>query len=209
MSERSFSVRDTQAVVDFVEEAMGYLSPESQREFHVFLETLEIPSEHSLSYRAEQMKRLAIETWPMRRALKLFLEGEGGLIEWKKLIQTVRPTTALLLTRLQKTGSGQTLDEVLALPGAYIALQESEEIELRHVRPEIRLQIWREMGESLTPLVQRARQEFRHLQLQLQGMRREAEQSLDDREKMLERVESLEHTCYVGGQLLHLEQIDG
>lgn len=208
MSQRFLSIRHTQAVVDFMEELVEYTSESKKKTYHDFIEELETRDDVSLSRKADTVKRLAIETWPMRRAMRGFLAHEGAPLEWEALIKAARPATALLLKRLQKQVGIITIDELLKAPEAATALHEAEEIELRLLRPEVRVQLWNEQRTLLELRIQEARRELQMTQMQLERLRETADKAPTSQEALLARIEELEDKFYFGGELLSLEELE-
>lgn len=208
MSDRFLSIRNTQAVVDFVEEAMEYVPEAKRAAYQAFIEELETRDDVSLSRRADTVKRLAIETWPMRKAMKDFLANEGAPLEWEALTKHARPTTALLLKRLHKQLGSITIDTLFASPQAATALHEAEEIELRLLRPEVRVQLWNEQRPLLELRMQDARRELQMTQMQLERLRQELSRQASNEDEALKKLELLEDKFYFGGELLSLEELE-
>ena len=196
--------QETPALVAFVEEAMGYLPVSAQQGYGEFLERLETDPSLPLSVKAETVKRLAMETWPIRKALAVFLEQEGAPLLYETVVNAVHPTTALLLKRLQKRTGMHQLRKLVLSPEADQALRVSEREEIALVLPEARLRVWEEQKGLLASAVQEAKRELRFMQTQFEHLWRDTERDGTEREK---QILDLEWRFYIDLEPLMVEEL--
>jgi chromosome segregation ATPase len=208
MTQRFLNVRDPVQVADFIDSVVEYLPESEQAEYAKFVAKLHQEEEVTPEEMSEQAKGIALKTWPIRRALDKYLQGAGAEKEWEAVLDAVRPTTALLLKRLWKNSGLRTLDEALASSDAPLAIHDSEEMEIKLVRPEVRISIWEEEQETLKPLLKEAMGELEALQKRLKILREQAMRVAKQQEALLARLEGLEDRIYFAGESPSLEKLD-
>ena len=197
------------ALAGFIDEHLAFLPTKQQKLYAALLHQLEDGRGTASVDDVARVHELARLTWTARRALDLFLESDDGVETfWEATLAAVRPGTALLLKRLRKSTGARTLDEALASSDAAYAIHEREEEELRHVRPEIRLQLWERFGKSLTDTVANATRELREMEERFQKMRELAGNFPKQEDDMIDKVTRLEDRVYIGGEMMALETID-
>lgn len=202
-------VTDSLAVADFLDRNIEFLPEKSRIPFLRVLKTLEEGASMPRPQLAEMMKDLGAAVWPMRRALEAYLAGEGVEDEWNAMLELVRPTTALLLKRLRKNMGTKTLDETLASSDAAYAIHEREEEEITHLRPEVRLRIWKVQGASLASRVAAEKKTLAELQKRFHLWRSMSKSSAKMEASFMEKVERYEERVLIGGEMISLESLDG
>lgn len=194
----SFVARDPREhLVHRLDEFLDYL-PEGEQE------TLEELSDEEL---AERVTHYAILTWPARQAVQRYIDAEGANNEWGRLLEVVRPTTALLLTRLRQRVGGQTLNQLLASAEARSALHEEERQEIDLVRRELWIEFWLLQAAELEAHVVEARKDLEAIHQRLQKLERFAERAKDPA-ALTEKLRSLQRQIYLEGEMLPIEQLD-
>ncbi len=200
--------RDAFAVADFMTEVVEYL-PESDRAPYLqAIEDLEAGEHVTTERLAEVAKNLAMATYPARRATMQFFQTVGAKDEWKKVLESVRPTTRVLLERLCKNIECKSLDEVLGSSDASYAIHDQEEMELEALRPEIRLRYWQSHQTSLQKLVEDAQTELEGMKKRWQMLKQIAGRSPKQASTLLEKLEMYEDKVLFGGETIALEVLD-
>lgn len=210
MTQRFLNVRDPVQVADFIDSVVEYLPEDQQKEYISFVAELheEEGDEVKPEEMAQKAKTIAVQTWPAHRALEKYLQGAGAEKEWEAVLEAVRPTTSLLLKRLWKNSGCRTLDEALASSDAPLAIHDEEEMEIKLVRPEVRISLWQDEQETLKPLVKEATMELEGLQKRLKALRDQALRSAKQQDSLLAQLESLEDRIYFAGQSIPLDKLD-
>lgn len=209
MSERHLNLRDATAVADFMETVIEFL-PEADRA--TYAKTIQDvrdgrppPGERL----AEMAKNIGAITWPARQAFGHFLQHVGSELEWEAVFAAVRPTTALLLQKIRESVDAKNLDQVLASDDASYAIHPEQEIEINMVREEVRLTLWTEHRDNLTPMIQEERIELEAIKKRLKSLKDQAmHMKGSEQDLLLRKIESFEDRIYFGGEIIPLEVLE-
>lgn len=208
MTHGHVDVSNSLAVADFLDQNVEFLFEKERAPFLKVLKDLEKGEVLAAERLEKVMMGLGVATWPMRRALSAYLADDGVEDEWSAMLDAVRPTTALLLKRLRKNTKAKTLDDALASSDAAYAIHEREEEEIVHLRPEVRLMIWKAQGASLAPRVAAEKKTLAELQKRFRAWRTLAKSSAKNETALLEKVERYEDRVFIGGEMIPLESLD-
>ena len=158
---------------------------------------------------AQGVKDLAIEIWPARFAITRFFAQEGALVEWDRMIQTVRRSTAHLMERFRQGTGCKSLDELLAHDEFDTAFREEERHEIEQVRQDLRLDYYRTHIQTLQPFVAEGLEIIDGCVERLESLRALSEgwPSLLA-EELLNKAKSYEDAIFFKGQHVTLESLD-
>ena len=138
-------------LADFIEYHSCFLPSASRRELPVRFTRAQLNGVDRQTMLTEA-REVGRESWAARQVLKEFVSGAGMTHERQALLQMVRPTTAILLTRIAKVDVRADLETLLQHPQARFAFHDSEVAEIQLLLPEIWTQLWQDHGASLRPL---------------------------------------------------------
>ncbi len=201
------TTRDRLELLDFMDSIMEYL-PSDERERARQL--LNDSASHAALSQAELAGRVlqqAVLAWPARRAVQRFVETEGAEFEWRKVLETARPTTGFLLKRLRDRTQTSTLSQLLAHSESGTALQGAEREEIELLQPEIWIECWLAQPEALAGHLREANRELELMHQRLQKLEHFSTQS-EKRSELLNKVRSFQERIYFGGASIPLEQLD-
>lgn len=205
----TFCFDSTHGLADFIEYHAVFLPTSHLYSNYQYLDEHEVESldTQALLFIARQIGR---DTWGARQALKEFIEGEASFSERELLLQSVRPSTAVLLARLLKMDSALSIDQVLARPEAAFAFHDLEEEEIRLLRPEIWIKLW----EKNALLLAESRKAFDKEQLFLQQRLQEERAALAERgdsiaSERLAFLQDLEDRVFLRGERVGIETMEG
>lgn len=157
----------------------------------------------------EMAKNAGAVSWPMRYALKRFLEDVGSELEWEKVLEALRPATRALLKELKKLTNAKTLDEALNTSDATIIIHPEQELEIQMVRDEVRMELWEEHKESMDVLIQEGVTELEAIRKRLKQIRKQAEKmSGSEQDLLFKKLDAFEDRLYFGGEALPLSLLD-
>lgn len=189
---RYLSLRDPEAIADFIESVIEYL-PVADRAVYESLERSMIENLPVEPQEVQaQLLRLGMETWVPRRAVDLYTKTiEGAAREWQKLEESLRPATLFLISRVRRNTSAMTLEEALRTGEAEYALDDDQRVEIQLLQLEIRIELWLEDQERLTPFIREAEEEFEAIRERLRAAQAGVER-LEDRQRRTEAEARLE-----------------
>ncbi len=201
-------IAELEPMADFIESVMEYLPEKDRASYNKAVAEARagtITRERLL----EMAKNVGSVTWPMRRTLDHFLSTVGAELEWEKVLEHVRPTTALLLKKLRESAGAIPLGDMLKNADASYLISPEQQVEIDMVREEARLDLWNEHKEHLATMLADASTELEAMKKRLKLMREQtlatqgAEQS-----NLLERLATYDDRIYFGGEAIPLELLD-
>jgi hypothetical protein len=140
-------------------------------------------------------------TWGARQALAEFLREDGKHREYAALLPAVRPTTAVLMSRLLKTYPDASLDELMTVPEAAFALHNAERQEIAYLRPEIWITLWKDHGSSLQSSQYNYEREAAFFASRLAEERKGlSDLSVIQQQKQQDRLRDLEERVFLKGE---------
>jgi hypothetical protein len=208
MIDRHLDLQNRLAVLDFIDENVGYLPATARKPYAQIVEDVEDGKKITDERLADVGKNLAVATWAARTALRTHLDGAGAKEEWVALIDAVRPTTKLLLTRLHKNAPEENVDTVLKSADASIAFHAEEETEIDLLRSEIRVGLWEKLQKPLAKSVAAKEAEFEAMRQRLKRLREYANVPSRIQDQLRAKVDTLEDRVYFGGESIPIESLD-
>lgn len=207
--ERALDHSSPHALVDFIESILDFLPASDRKPYQKMIEDVRAGKDIQLERVEETAKNAAVVTWPRRYALSRFLQTIGAGFEWEAVLAAVRPTTRVLLKRLQALHPDQPIGTVLETSDAAVAIGPDEELEIDLVREELVPTLWEEHGESLEPMIEEAQIELEAMKKRLRRLRNQADAAASaDRTRFIEKLLSLEDRIYFDGEAVPLEVLD-
>jgi hypothetical protein len=210
MSDLFLDLRDKTRVVDFLVEQLEYAGTKdrapAEKCIAMYQEGERVPTDKLASV----ARTLAKVTWPARYALRRFFNKEGSGEEWDRVLAAVRPSTAHLLQRLQKSqGGGVPLDAVLASDDAGVALHDPEQSEIAEIRGHLRHDYWKANAKKLSVLVEEGQTELDGMLTRLATLRDmaiEMPRTLQD--EVFTKIASYEDRIFFEGEVIPIEILD-
>ena len=141
--------------------------------------------------------------------MRRFFSEEGRDEEWRRILSSVRPSTAHLLKRLRQGLAAATVDEVLAGGDVSTALSQGEEVEIAEVRSHLRQDYWREQGKTLGILAdagEAALKGYLGRLKQLRDLAFDLPKGFQD--EVFSKIARYEDRIFFEGELLPLEILD-
>lgn len=201
------NTQDRAELLDFMDAIAEYLPADEYERATQILDEKSGAEPLSQAELAGRVLQQAVLSWPARRAVQRYVEADGAEVEWERLLETVRPTTAFLLKRLQERTGTRTLSQILALPDIASALQGEERTELELVRPEIWVELWQAQPEELALHTKEANKELEMMHQRLQKLEQFSAQS-GKQEALAKKIREFQDRIYFGGESIPLEQLD-
>lgn len=208
---RYLSLRDPEAIADFIESVIEYLPEKERGEY----ETLEkaILAQEPVDPQELQARILALgkRTWIPRRAVDLYTKTIlGARREWQKLEESLRPATLFLISRVRRNTSAMTLEEALRTGEADYALDDDERVEIQLLQLEIRIELWLEDQSELSSFLTDAKEECEALEKRLDAAKTMIE-GMEDRKTRIEaeaRHEDLTERIFFLGEVIPVDLLD-
>lgn len=150
-----------------------------------------------------QAREVGRESWAARQVLREFVLGPGMMHERQALLKAVRPTTAILITRVGALHPSVGLEMLLERPQAAFAFHDAERMEIQLLLPEIWMMLWDEHGASLRPLQRPFEREAASFAHRLQEER--SEPMTFERARVLQ---TLEDRVFLLGERVDLEAME-
>lgn len=208
---RYLSLRDSDAIADFIESVVEYL-PEKERAEYEALEQLVLEKRPvDPGGLQAQLLELGVRTWVPRLAVDLYTKTmTGAAREWQKLEESLRPATLFLITRVRRNTSVMTLEEALRTGEAEYALHEEQRVEIQLLQLEIRIELWLEDQEALAPFMREAQEELEAIQKRLQVFRLSLDrlEASKERDERLAKGEELEERLFILGEAIPVDLLD-
>lgn len=209
MSDLFLDLRDKAAVADFITENLEYAPAPDREKAEAILQDLHDGKKVQTDKLAEAAKKLAIAGFPARYALDHFFEHEGINEEWKRIMKTVRPSTAHLLKRFRDAGKLDSLDAVLDHAESDVAIHEDERFEISEVRKHLRSDYWRQHSKNLTELTKQGQEclnDYLHRLGKLRDLAVTLPRNLQD--EVFSKLTHYEDCILFEGELVPLEILD-
>lgn len=202
------SHHDLSSLADFMESVLEFLPAKDRKAYEKA-----VAEARAGSIKRERMmdlaKNLGVVTWPMRRTLDRFLETVGSELEWERVLEHVRPTTALLLKRLRKNAEASNLTDTLKSPDAAYTISPEQEIEIGMVRAEARLDLWTEHSSNLQDMLTETAADLEAMKKRLKLLHEQALSTKGvEQGNLLDRLASYEDRIFFGGEAIALEILD-
>lgn len=150
-----------------------------------------------------QAREVGRESWAARQVLREFVLGAGIRHERQALLKAVRPTTAILITRVGNIDASVSLEALLQHPQAAFAFHDTERVEVQLLLPEIWTTLWQDHGASLRPLQRPFEREVASFAHRLQEER--SEPMTFERARVLQ---VLEDRVFLLGERVDLEAME-
>ena len=209
MSDFFLDLRDKLRVVDFLADHLEFASSVMRREAEKWIQSYHDGKKVPTDRLAEIARRFAWAIWPARVALKRFFETQGSEEEWRRVLASIRPSTAHLLKRFRVGVRAATLDEVLQHAESDVALREGERIEIGEVRAHLRQDYWRDNKKSLAALVTDSEREVNEYQERLAKLRELAlALSRGFQDEIFSKIARFEDRILFEGEVVPLEILD-
>lgn len=209
MSVLFLDLRDKPRVIDFLVMASPYADKKMQSAMEKIVRMYQDGEHVATDLLANDARKLAIATWPVRYAVNRFLTHEGAKEEWDLVTAAVRPSTAHLMKRFKTSVKAKTLDEVLKHDDVGSALREEETDEIAHVREQVREQVWKDKHDELAVLVKDGERECEQYKTRFAALRDLAvvlPPSLQ--EEVFAKLASYEDRIMFHGEIVPLEILD-
>lgn len=208
---RYLSLRDPEAIADFIESVVEYL-PAEERSTYEALEQMVLEKQpmDPLGLQ-EQIMALGVQTWVPRRAVDLYTKTmPGAAREWQKFEESLRPATLFLIARVRRNTSAMTLEEALRTGEADYALDEDERVEIELLQLEIRIELWLEDQEKLASFIREAQEELEAIQKRLNVFRAYLKRLLDskERDELLAKFEDIEERLFLLNEVIPVDLLD-
>jgi len=205
---RHLELTHPHAVADFAASVMDFLPAKERPQYKKLVDDIRAEKTIAEDRLVESARAIGSATWAERRAFDVFLNGKGADMEWKALLDALKPNTAALLKQLQKSSGAKTVGEALNHSDAAILVHEKENDELALVRPQIRLALWGAHKKEIKPLVARMETERKAIQARLEKMRALAGRTKRESDLLFPKIEAFEDRLYFGGETIPLEILD-
>ncbi|MBP9869112.1 hypothetical protein KBC59_00950 [Patescibacteria group bacterium] len=153
MSDLFLDLQSPSRVVDFLVSAAPYASKMDQAAAEKLITAYEDGKGIPMKSMSKSARELAEATWPARYAIHRFFSEEGRETEWKRLTESLRPSTAHLLKRLHSSLGDISIDEALKDSDADMALGDEGRMEVEGVRRHLREDYFREHAKNLAIFV--------------------------------------------------------
>ncbi len=209
MSDFFLDLRDKPRVIDFFVDNLEFAPAKSKREVEMWIKKYHDNEPVTTDRLADVAKKFGWGMFPARRALKMYFDIEGREEEWRRLLASVRPSTAHLLKRFRAGTRAASLDDVLKHAEADVALREGDRIEIEEVRAHLRQDFWREKKKSLVGLVKDGERQAAEYQKRL-AILREIATSLSRgfQDEIFSKLARMEDRILFEGDVVPLEILD-
>lgn len=204
-----FETKHSNELVDFMSEWEGIASAESRAKVEKLITAYDDGKCPEKAELAQAARELAKEIWPVRYALNRFFAEEGALIEWDRVEQAVRRSTAHLMEQFKENTACTSLGCVTSNEDFEAAFREEERHEIESVRHHLREDYWKTHPKTLAPLVDEAKEVVAAYEAKFDELKKISEgwPSLLA-EEVLSKIASFEDRIYLQGEHISLEVID-
>ncbi|MHB8831153.1 MAG: hypothetical protein ACYC44_03515 [Patescibacteria group bacterium] len=209
MEELSLNLKDKLGLVDFLSEWSGLASPRIKARAEAMVQAYDDGQTLETDDIAEEAEILALDIWPARFSLTRFFSEEGAMIEWDRVEQAVRHSTAHLMERFRRATGVRSLGEMIKNDDFDLSFHEEERREIEDVRHHLREDYWNSHPKSLESLMGEGRILLESYKEKLSALRALAEgwPSLLA-EEVLAKARSYEDRIYFKGEHIPLESLD-
>jgi hypothetical protein len=208
---RYLSLRDPEAIADFIESVIEYLPEKERAEYEILEKAILAQEPMDPQEVQEQILALGKRTWVPRRAVDFYTKTiPGARREWQKLEESLRPATLFLISRVRRNTSAMTLEEALRTGEADYALDDDERVEIQLLQLEIRIELWLEDKDELKTFIREAEGEFEAIEDRLRMAIKNIEK-IEDRKLRIEaeaRLEDVTERLFFLAEAISVDLID-
>lgn len=209
MSDLFLDLRDRAQTLDFIAEALDYVSPTARKRLEKDPEVLMAGRSPEVERLAALAKEAGRKSWAARRALQSFLASQNGCeIEWRKIVGAVSDSTAHLLERFRHGTKCESLNAVLGHDESASAFRDLERFEIAEVRRHARAAIWRDQRGALAKEAESAEKKLAAIVKRLDTLRELAGEAPQLTDEIMSKLERYEDRLYFEGEELDVKVLD-
>lgn len=142
MSDLYLDLSDKREMINFLSRWLAFADAEYRKHADSFIADYDDGKSLEAVELQNFTKEFAKVIFPVRYGLTIFFAGEGAGIEWVRIENSVRRSTALKMCKFKASGEAETIAEMFKDDDVDIVFSEDEKMEIEHVRHQLIEDYW-------------------------------------------------------------------
>jgi hypothetical protein len=137
MSDLYLDLSDKREMINFLSHWLAFADSEYRKHAESFIADYDNGKNIEVVELQNFTKEFATEILSIRLALTDFFANQGAGIEWNRVENTVRRSTALKMRKFKASGEAETIDQLFHDDDFDVIFNEDEKMEIQHVRHQL------------------------------------------------------------------------